>query len=109
MQRKLSFCLDSAKGFLYLHTRTPPIVHRDVKSLNILITSEWKALVSDFGLTKVKEAAKLDTRCGSPAWTAPEILRGEGCTEKADVFRLVAFDPLAEREREQRLLIDWLV
>jgi serine/threonine protein kinase len=46
--------------------------------------------VSDFGLTKVKEAAKLDTRCGSPAWSAPEILRGEGCTEMADVFRYLS-------------------
>merc|ERR1712146_423760 len=63
-----------------------PIVHRDIKSLNVLVTSEWKAVVSDFGLTKVKERAQMETRCGSPAWSAPEVLRGESYNESADVF-----------------------
>eukprot|EP01094_Clydonella_sp_ATCC50884_P029028 TRINITY_DN892_c0_g1_i1.p1 TRINITY_DN892_c0_g1~~TRINITY_DN892_c0_g1_i1.p1 ORF type:complete len:569 (-),score=165.69 TRINITY_DN892_c0_g1_i1:308-2014(-) len=84
--RRTSMTLDVARGLLYLHTRTPPIVHRDVKSLNVLVTKEWKGVVSDFGLTKVKECARLDTRCGSPAWSAPEVLRGEAYGESADVF-----------------------
>jgi serine/threonine protein kinase len=36
--RKVSFCWDIAKGVLYLHTRNPPIIHRDIKSLNILVS-----------------------------------------------------------------------
>lgn len=83
---RASITLDVARGLYYLHTRTPPIVHRDVKSLNVLVTKEWKGVVSDFGLTKVKECARLDTRCGSPAWTAPEVLRGQPYNESADVF-----------------------
>ena len=112
-QLRSRVCLDVARGLLYLHTRTPPIVHRDIKSLNVLVcgqkrssggadrfilcvcrmltewqvTSEWKAVVSDFGLTKVKERAQMETRCGSPAWSAPEVLRGESYNESADVFR----------------------
>lgn len=78
--------LDIAKGILYLHTRNPPIVHRDIKSLNILVMRDWKAVVADFGLTKIKKAGYLDTYCGSPAWTAPEVLRGQQYDESADVY-----------------------
>lgn len=84
--RKVSIALDVAKGLLYLHSRQPPIVHRDIKSLNVLVTKDWKATVADFGLTKIKDKAMLATRCGSPAWSAPEVLRGEPYDEKADVF-----------------------
>jgi len=85
-QMKHQMCLDIAKGMFYLHTRTPPIIHRDIKSLNILVTREWKCTISDFGLTRIKDKAMLSTKCGSPAWTAPEILRGEEYNESADVF-----------------------
>ena len=84
--RKIDICQDVAKGLLYLHTRTPPIIHRDVKSLNVLVTRDWKCTVADFGLTKIKDHGMLTTRCGSPAWSAPEVLRGEQYDEKADVF-----------------------
>ena len=77
---------DVARGILYLHTRTPPIVHRDIKSLNILVTAEWKGIVADFGLTTIKAQQFLKTYCGSPAWTAPEVLRGLQYDESADVF-----------------------
>jgi serine/threonine protein kinase len=69
---KLKLAQDIAKGMLYLHTRHPPIVHRDVKSLNILVTKDWKAVVADFGLTKIMNRAFLNSYCGSPAWVAPE-------------------------------------
>ena len=88
-RRKLDFALDIAKGLMYLHTRAPPIIHRDVKSLNILVTKDWKCTITDFGLTRIKDKAMLSTRVGSPAWSAPEILRGENYDEKADVFRFV--------------------
>jgi len=47
---------------------------------------DWKAVVADFGLTKIKKKKYLQTYCGSPAWTAPEVLRGEQYDESADVF-----------------------
>jgi len=84
--RKVSFCWDIAKGILYLHTRKPVIVHRDIKSLNILVTKEWKCTIADFGFTKIKDKAMLSTRCGSPAWSAPEVCRGDPYNEAADVY-----------------------
>jgi len=84
--RKLQIIYDITSGFVYLHTRNPPVIHRDVKSMNVLVTKDWKCSVADFGLTKIKDKAMLSTRCGSPAWSAPEVLRGEPYDEKADVF-----------------------
>ena len=84
--RKVEMCLDVARGILYLHSRKPPIIHRDIKSLNVLVTKDWKCTISDFGLTRIKDRAMLNTQCGSPAWSAPEVLRGEPYDEMADVF-----------------------
>jgi serine/threonine protein kinase len=36
---------DAAKGMLYLHTRSPPVFHRDLKSANLLVTSQWQVKV----------------------------------------------------------------
>lgn len=44
--------LDGAKGMLYLHSITPPIAHRDLKSANLLVDSEWRVKVADFNLSK---------------------------------------------------------
>ena len=59
-QRPLSFAervhiaLDSAKGILYLHSEAnPPIIHRDIKTSNILLDSHFAAKVSDFGISKL--------------------------------------------------------
>ena len=114
LKLSIKLILDVAKGMLYLHTRSPPIVHRDIKSLNILVsfsppsrsnvffcflifpkpkqvTHEYKAVVADFGLTKIKSKEYLKTYCGSPAWTAPEVLRGQQYDESADVYRFLSF------------------
>lgn len=84
---RVNIALDTAKGMLYLHSRDPPIIHRDIKSLNILVNKDWKAVVCDFGLTRIKSAGDLKTRCGSPAWSAPEVLKGQSYNESADVYR----------------------
>jgi serine/threonine protein kinase len=42
--------------------------------------------VADFGFARIKEENATMTRCGTPCWTAPEILRGEKYSESADVF-----------------------
>jgi len=78
----VSFALDVASALNYLHTRTPMIIHRDIKSLNCLIHSHGKIKVCDFGLvsTRKKEA-------GTPMYMAPELLRTVSTFSKAvDVF-----------------------
>ncbi len=71
---------------MYLHSRMPRIVHRDLKSMNILLDQEWRAKISDFGMSRFLDSTKTMTRCGSPAWEAPEILRAERYTELCDVY-----------------------
>jgi serine/threonine protein kinase len=59
----------------------------DLQARNILIDSSLNAKVADFGLSRVMGDAELGmTACGTPAWTAPEIINGGSYTEKVDVY-----------------------
>jgi len=79
--------VDAARGCLYLHSSDPVIVHRDLKSHNLLVDENWKVKVCDFGLsTIVEQASHTMTACGTPCWTAPEVLRNQRYSEKADVY-----------------------
>ncbi|XP_058772932.1 serine/threonine-protein kinase STY46 isoform X2 [Vicia villosa] len=97
IRRHLRMALDVARGMNYLHHRNPPIVHRDLKSSNLLVDKNWNVKVGDFGLSKLKEATLLTTKSGrgtfycslcqmQPQWMAPEVLRSEPSNEKSDVF-----------------------
>jgi serine/threonine protein kinase len=48
--KAITFSLDMAQGINVLHTWDPPLFHRDLKSLNLLVTEEWRVKVCDFGL-----------------------------------------------------------
>jgi len=82
--------LDTAKGMAYLHSCEPIVIHRDLKSHNLLIDENWNCKVCDFGLAKTLTSERITTSqmtpCGTPSWTAPEVLRNERYSEKADVF-----------------------
>jgi serine/threonine protein kinase len=82
-QRK-SFATDIAKGMEYLHKNN--IIHRDVKSPNMLVAADWTIKIGDFGFSRVKSENRTMTQCGTVAWTAPEIFLGERYSEKADVY-----------------------
>mmetsp|Transcript_14728 Transcript_14728/g.23013 ORF Transcript_14728/g.23013 Transcript_14728/m.23013 type:complete len:743 (-) Transcript_14728:55-2283(-) len=84
-ERIKSFCEDTAKGMLYLHTREPSILHRDLKSQNLLLDETWRVKVSDFGLSCTLRSPD-QASCGTPAWSAPEVLRGSACTTQSDVY-----------------------
>ncbi|PON46231.1 Mitogen-activated protein kinase kinase kinase [Trema orientale] len=88
IRRRLRMALDVARGMNYLHHRNPPIVHRDLKSSNLLVDKNWTVKVGDFGLSRLKNATFLTARSGrgTPQWMAPEILRNEPSNEKSDVF-----------------------
>ena len=81
-------CEDTAKGMWYLHSRVPPIIHRDLKSHNLLLDENLKVKVCDFGLScYVRPGVSPEmTACGTPSWSAPEVLRSESYTMKADVY-----------------------
>jgi len=83
---KRQLLLDAARGMTYLHKSQPVIVHRDLKSHNLLVDQHWRCKVSDFGLSRIATTLDTMTACGTPSWTAPEVLRGEKYTEKCDVY-----------------------
>ncbi|CAK4886466.1 unnamed protein product [Aphanomyces euteiches] len=83
----LRFILHTAKGMSYLHNFEPPILHRDLKSPNLLVDCDYSVKISDFGLSRVKAYVQTMTgSCGTMQWMAPEVLGNEKYTEKADVF-----------------------
>lgn len=79
---------DVIRGMCYLHSLRPPIVHRDLKSLNLLVSDDMVVKVADFGLARIlkPEDNKTMTMSGTAAWTAPEVMRGEHYNESCDVF-----------------------
>ncbi|XWS59541.1 hypothetical protein CRYUN_Cryun08bG0131000 [Craigia yunnanensis] len=87
-RRRLSMAYDVAKGMNYLHRRNPPIVHRDLKSPNLLVDKKYTVKVCDFGLSRLKANTFLSSKsaAGTPEWMAPEVLRDELSNEKSDVY-----------------------
>jgi serine/threonine protein kinase len=85
-KQKLGLLRSAALGINYLHSLEPVIVHRDLKPSNLLVDENWNVKVADFGFARIKEENATMTRCGTPCWTAPEVIRGEKYNERADVF-----------------------
>ncbi|XP_039029044.1 probable serine/threonine-protein kinase SIS8 isoform X2 [Hibiscus syriacus] len=87
-RRRLRMALDAARGMNYLHNCTPMIVHRDLKSPNLLVDKNWVVKVCDFGLSRMKHSTYLSSRstAGTAEWMAPEVLRNEPSNEKCDVY-----------------------
>ncbi|XP_031372458.1 probable serine/threonine-protein kinase SIS8 isoform X2 [Punica granatum] len=87
-RRRLKMALDAARGLNYLHSCNPVIVHRDLKSPNLLVDKNWVVKVCDFGLSRRKHSTFLSSRstAGTAEWMAPEVLRNEPSNEKCDVY-----------------------
>ena len=70
---------------LYLHSCSPPILHRDLKSLNIFLDVNLRIKIGDFGWTKTLEEY-MTNKIGTYQWMAPEVIGSKPYSEKADVF-----------------------
>lgn len=95
----MSLLLDTARGMTYLHS--VKVVHRDLKSHNLLVDQHFHIRICDFGLSRLfEETQNTMTACGTPCWTAPEVLRNERYTEKADVysFAIVVWECLTRED-----------
>ena len=86
--QKIKIALDIARGLNYLHTLNPPIIHRDLKSLNILISKKYTAKISDLGFSRTKEKTKrsMTNFVGSIQWMAPEVMSDEQYDLSADIY-----------------------
>ncbi|XP_074588840.1 putative serine/threonine-protein kinase PBL7 [Curcuma longa] len=88
---RMQIALDAAKGLEYLHEHvSPPVIHRDFKSSNILLDDNFHAKVSDFGLAKFgsdKAGGHVSTRIlGTQGYVAPEYALSGHLTTKSDVY-----------------------
>merc|ERR1711879_970510 len=81
---------DLLEGLEYLHSRSPPVVHRDIKSNNVLVGQDFCLKLADFGCSKCDDMTTSFTTVGSVLWMAPEVIRGQdgGHGRKADIWSL---------------------
>ncbi|KAK7324672.1 hypothetical protein VNO77_28420 [Canavalia gladiata] len=90
-ETRLRVALEAAKGLEYLHEHvSPPVIHRDFKSSNILLDKKFHAKVSDFGLAKLgpdRAGGHVSTRVlGTQGYVAPEYALTGHLTTKSDVY-----------------------
>jgi len=88
---RIKVALDAARGIEYLHKYAqPPIIHRDIKTSNILLDSKWVAKVSDFGLSLMgpedEESHLSLLAAGTVGYMDPEYYRLQYLTAKSDVY-----------------------
>ena len=87
MRTMMKIFKGTVKGMAYLHGTEPmPILHRDIKSENILLTRDLDPRIADLGEARAMAEDRAMTSVGTNGYTAPEVLRGEHYGTSADVF-----------------------
>jgi tRNA A-37 threonylcarbamoyl transferase component Bud32 len=75
---KFNIAIDVIEALVYLHSFVPALVHRDLKSKNVLLSADMEAKLSDFGTSRFRSSDKTMTGgVGTGRWLAPEVIRGD--------------------------------
>lgn len=81
---RVNLAHDIACAMAYLHSRN--VIHRDLKSKNLLVGDNWRLKICDFGFARVNASNRPMTLCGTDDWMAPEMIMGFQYDNKVDVF-----------------------
>ncbi|XP_058780587.1 putative leucine-rich repeat receptor-like protein kinase At2g19210 [Vicia villosa] len=118
--QRLQIAVDAAEGLEYLHHGcNPPIVHRDVKSKNILLNEKLQGKLADFGLSKIfpneGDTHVFTVVAGTPGYLDPEYNRLSKLREKSDVFsfgvvllEIITGQPAITKTEEKIHIIQWV-
>ncbi|KDO25150.1 TKL protein kinase [Saprolegnia parasitica CBS 223.65] len=85
-QEKFTSIMSIVRGLVYLHTFEPPIIHRDLKSRNVLLDSKKGTKLTDFGASRQEADAGMTNGIGTYQWMAPEVIMGTEYTVAADIY-----------------------
>ncbi|RMZ53790.1 hypothetical protein APUTEX25_003929, partial [Auxenochlorella protothecoides] len=86
--KRLNMALDAAKGMLHLHSHRGPIIHRDLKSPNLLVDKHWRVKVTDFNLSRLSDTVSVASSmvANNPRWHAPEVIHSQSYSKASDVY-----------------------
>ncbi|KAK4484409.1 hypothetical protein RD792_006988 [Penstemon davidsonii] len=105
---RVQIAIDVARGLEYLHDgAVPPVIHRDIKSSNILLDQSMRARVADFGLSREEMVNKQVSNIkGTFGYLDPEYISTRSFTKKSDVFSygVLLFELIAGRSPHQGLM-----
>ncbi|RLN63086.1 hypothetical protein BBP00_00004339 [Phytophthora kernoviae] len=85
-QEKIRIAYHIAQALTYLHSLSPMVIHRDLKSKNVLLTENLDAKLTDFGVSREWQENTMTAGVGTMLWMAPEVMMAERYDEKADIF-----------------------
>ncbi|KAG9408591.1 hypothetical protein AC1031_020447 [Aphanomyces cochlioides] len=86
LEDKLNCALAVAEGLVYLHTLDTTIIHRDIKSRNVLLDSRKGTKLTDFGVSRETTSETMTIGIGTYRWMAPEILTDSHYSHAADIY-----------------------